>query len=57
MSRYEIRERPPTELQRSLGVTENVFYIWDNRWAAEVPRSTYRTREQAQRRIDRMERP
>lgn len=55
MNRYEVREREPSELQRELGVTGKVFYVWDNRWAAEVPRSECRTREQAYRRIDRME--
>jgi hypothetical protein len=55
MSRYDIREQEPTEAQQQLGVTGMVFVVWDTRWDAPVAFGRYGTREQAQKRIDRME--
>lgn len=55
MSRYEIREQAPSEAQRRLGVTGNVFVVWDTERDMRVAFGGYRDREHAQRRIDRME--
>ncbi|MEU3522305.1 hypothetical protein AB0E62_00250 [Streptomyces sp. NPDC038707] len=53
MSRYEIREREATDLQRGMGFPERYFEIWDLEKDRRVPFAVYRTREDAQRRIDR----
>ncbi|MFF5471069.1 hypothetical protein [Streptomyces achromogenes] len=55
MSRYEIREREASDLQRGMGFPERYFEIWDLEKDKRVPFGAYRTREAAQLRIDRGE--
>lgn len=55
MSRYEVREQEPTDLQREMGVTGPVFVVWDTKWDKRVPFGNYGSRERAQHRADRME--
>jgi hypothetical protein len=54
-SRYEIREREATDLQRGMGFSERLFVVWDMELDRRVPFGTYADREHAQRRIQRME--
>lgn len=56
MSRYEIREREPSDLAREeLSHTGPVFVVWDTWENKRVPFASYTDRERAERRIRRME--
>lgn len=51
--RFEIREKPPGEVARSLGATEPVFQVWDTAADRAVMFGNYSRRDRAQARIDR----
>lgn len=55
MKRYEIREQEPTETQRLLGVTTNVFVVWDMEKDMRVAFGNYRDHAGAQARVERLE--
>lgn len=55
MSRYEIREKESTELQRGMGFEDTVYLVWDTEQGKRVPFGTYATRSAAARRIQRAE--
>lgn len=55
MSRYEIKEFEPTELQKQYGVSRTVYVVWDNVANMRVPFGSYRTRPHAQDRLRRLE--
>lgn len=55
MSRYEIRERQATDLQKGMGFPETLFVVWDTELDERVPFGHYATRDAAERRIQRME--
>lgn len=53
--RYEIQERPPTELARKYGMDYAMFVVWDTELDKSVPFGRFRTRERAETHIARIE--
>lgn len=55
MSRYRVLEKEPTDHQRNMGDDHTIFRVWDSVSGRRVPFGNYRTREQPERRAERVE--
>lgn len=55
MSRYEIHEVPASESAISYGAPPVYYVVWDTETKRRIPFGKYRTRENAQYRIARLE--